>query len=102
MPLRVLALCGFTQNAHIYSKQLGAIRKTCKEVEFVFLEPPIVVEKADMPWNQNLSEFDSTATTDENAQTPETTPRAWWLSAKDRTVYTSAWTRSPLDCMTSI
>lgn len=76
--------------------------RTCRLTLAVFLEPPIVVEKADMPWNQNLSEFDSTATTDENAQTPETTPRAWWLSAKDRTVYTSAWTRSPLDCMTSI
>ena len=40
-----------------------------------------------MPWNQNLSEFDSTATTEEEQQTPETTPRAWWLTAKERTVY---------------
>lgn len=34
MPTRVLALCGFTQNAYIFKKQLGAIRKTCKDVEF--------------------------------------------------------------------
>lgn len=40
-----------------------------------------------MPWNQSLSEFDSTATTEEEQQTPETTPRAWWLTAKERTVY---------------
>jgi hypothetical protein len=53
----------------------------------VFLEPPIVVEKADMPWNQNLSDFDSSATTESEAQTAETTPRAWWLSNADRTEY---------------
>jgi hypothetical protein len=46
-----------------------------------------VVEKADMPWNRNLSEFDSTATTDESAQTPETMPRAWWLIAEDWKVF---------------
>ena len=40
-----------------------------------------------MPWNQSLSEFDSSATTEEENQTPETTPRAWWLTAKERTVY---------------
>jgi hypothetical protein len=40
-----------------------------------------------MPWNQSLSEFDSTATTESEEQTPETTPRAWWLTAKERTVY---------------
>jgi hypothetical protein len=32
--VKVLALCGFTQNATIYFKQLGAIRKACKDVEF--------------------------------------------------------------------
>ena len=116
--LRVLALCGFTQNSYIYSRQvdpshrtsalvlnppqLGAIRKACKNVEFgtsfhhpfarrsavvdiktVFLEPPIIVEKVDMPWNTNLTDFDSSATTGEEEQTPETTPRAWWLSVTD-------------------
>lgn len=64
------------------------MRKTVKNAEFVFLEPPIVVEKADMPWNQgSLDEFGSNATTETEMQTPETTPRAWWLSAADRTVY---------------
>ncbi|CAD6579786.1 MAG: hypothetical protein TREMPRED_002567 [Tremellales sp. Tagirdzhanova-0007] len=106
MPLRVLALCGFTQNAHIYSKQLGAIRKTCKDVDFgtgfhtltrlfivdlrhhpVFLEPPHVVEKADMPWTRNMNEFDSDATTDKEEQTAETTPRAWTFASEDRSVY---------------
>jgi len=53
------------------------------------LEPPHIVEKVDMPWAQNLDEYDSTATTEKEDQTPETTPRAWWLSSKDRTVYNS-------------
>ncbi|KAK8861602.1 hypothetical protein IAR55_002425 [Kwoniella newhampshirensis] len=88
MPVRVLALCGFTQNSHIFFKQLGAVRKTCKDVEFVFLEPPIVVEKADLPWaSQNFDQFGSTATTDAEAQTPETTPRAWWLTVNDHKTY---------------
>lgn len=51
----------------------------------VFLEPPIVVEKADMPWNTNMDDFDSSATTESEVQTPETTPRAWWLTNADRT-----------------
>jgi len=40
-----------------------------------------------MPWNQDTSEFASDATTEEEEQTPETTPRAWWLSSQDRKVY---------------
>lgn len=64
------------------------MRKTCKNAEFVFLEPPIVVQKADMPWaSQSLDEFASNATTETEQQTPETTPRAWWLSGGDKKVY---------------
>lgn len=40
-----------------------------------------------MPWNQRLDDFASSATTEEAEQTPETTPRAWWLSPGDRSVY---------------
>lgn len=123
MGLRVLALCGFTQNAHIYSKQVcpmstqppsfltgtaawrdpedmqrGRIWSLPTSlyqpwrlilVRTVFLEPPHIVEKVDMPWAQNTSEFDSDATTEKEEQTPETTPRAWWLSTNDRTAYRS-------------
>lgn len=71
----------------VANEQLGAIRKTCKNAEFVFLEPPVIVQKADMPWNQRLDDFASSATTEEAEQTPETTPRAWWLSPGDRSVY---------------
>lgn len=70
------------------------MRKTCKNAEFVFIEPPIVVHKADMPWNQNLDQFASNATTEEEEQTPETTPRAWWLTDSDRKVYRREWPRT--------
>lgn len=45
-----------------------------------------------MPWNQSLSEFDSSATTAKEEQTAETTPRAWWLTEKERTVYKRGYT----------
>lgn len=32
--MRVLTLCGYVQNASILSKRMGALRKTCKDVEF--------------------------------------------------------------------
>ena len=40
-----------------------------------------------MPWNTNTSEFDSDATTQEEEQTPETTPRAWYQSTDDKLTY---------------
>jgi hypothetical protein len=43
-----------------------------------------------MPWNQNLSEFNSSASTEEEERTAETTPRAWWLTNEDRSEYKRA------------
>jgi len=41
-----------------------------------------------MPWaTSSLDEFASNATTETEQQTPETTPRAWWLTGGDKTVY---------------
>ncbi|KAK1926866.1 serine hydrolase-domain-containing protein [Papiliotrema laurentii] len=93
MVVRVLALCklisvlDICQVAHLNPPKLGGIRKACKDVEFVFLEPSIVVQKVDMPWASSMDDFDSVATTEEEQQTPETTPRAWWLSSGDRQTY---------------
>jgi hypothetical protein len=82
--ISVLDIC---QVAHLNPPKLGGIRKACKDVEFVFLEPSIVVQKVDMPWASSMDDFDSVATTEEEQQTPETTPRAWWLSSGDRQTY---------------
>lgn len=70
MTIRILTLCGFTQNSHIYSKQIGAVRKAVKNAEFVFIDPPIVVEKADLPWitPANLDQFGSNASMDAETQ----------------------------------
>jgi len=43
-----------------------------------------------MPWNSNMDDFDSSATTEAETQTAETTPRAWWLSSTDRQTYRRA------------
>lgn len=85
MTIRILTLCGFTQNSHIYSKQIGALRKAVKNAEFVFVDPAIVVEKADLPWitPANLDQFGSSASMDAETQTAETTPRAWWLNSDE-------------------
>ncbi|TYJ55850.1 hypothetical protein B9479_003502 [Cryptococcus floricola] len=89
MTIRILTLCGFTQNAYIYSKQVGAVRKACKNTEFVFVDPPVVVEKADLPWvnESNLDQFGSSASMDAENQTAETTPRAWWINADNWKTY---------------
>lgn len=51
----------------------------------VFVDPPIVVEKADLPWitPANLDQFGSSASMDAETQTAETTPRAWWLNSDE-------------------
>ena len=54
-----------------------------------------------MPWNENVDEFDSNATTEKEEQTPETIPRAWWLSSQDRTIYRSTSEFSPTYSMPS-
>ena len=44
-PLKILAFHGYTSNAFILQRRLGAIRKTCRDVaEFVFVNAPIRVE----------------------------------------------------------
>ncbi|KAJ7216518.1 FSH1-domain-containing protein [Mycena pura] len=45
----VLALHGFSQNATIFAKRLGALRRQCgKAVEFVFVDAPIILQPADL------------------------------------------------------
>ncbi|KAF7325242.1 FSH1 domain-containing protein [Mycena kentingensis (nom. inval.)] len=56
----VLALHGFSQNAAVFSKRLGALRKQCgKTVEFVFLDAPMVLQPVDLvgsAWKEDNSE----------------------------------------------
>ncbi|KAF5365325.1 hypothetical protein D9758_005416 [Tetrapyrgos nigripes] len=70
---RVLVLHGFTQNASIFSKRLGALRKQAKDVEMVFLDGPHILEYADIPGDPTALGGASTSLED-----PSLIPRAWW------------------------
>ncbi|KZO93844.1 FSH1-domain-containing protein [Calocera viscosa TUFC12733] len=85
--IRLLALHGYTQNAHIFSKKLGAIRKACaKDIEFVFVDAPIVLQPADLP-GASLAEFDSEASPAQWVDDPKLTARAWWRANDEKTEY---------------
>lgn len=68
--------------------QLSGITVACEDVEFVFLEPPIVVNKIDVPWHQYNSDSPSGSTTDDEVEPAELAARAWWLTNNDTQVYT--------------
>ncbi|KAH7097944.1 FSH1-domain-containing protein [Auriculariales sp. MPI-PUGE-AT-0066] len=84
--MRILALHGYTQNAHILSKRLGAIRKACgKDCEFVFLDGPIILSKTDMKMF-GTANLEATQIEEEPTD-PELIPRAWWKRADDGNTY---------------
>ncbi|KAK7042307.1 FSH1 domain-containing protein [Favolaschia claudopus] len=67
----VLVLHGYTQSATTFSKRLGALRRECgKDVEFVFVDGPIILQPADLPMPLNALDAADTAETNE--------ARAWW------------------------
>ncbi|KAM0793506.1 hypothetical protein ACM66B_000945 [Microbotryomycetes sp. NB124-2] len=72
---RILMLPGYTQNSHILSGKMGAIRRALKDTaELVYIDPTHVLH---LPTNSS-ADFDSTASP--NPQTPEETARAWWFA----------------------
>ncbi|OXG34293.1 hypothetical protein C359_05746 [Cryptococcus neoformans Bt120] len=79
--LRVLCFCGFTGNKYIFSQELSRLRALCADtVEFVILEPPMIVHPVDFPLG-SLAARKSTGWTIE--RTAETTPRAWFDGGAD-------------------
>ncbi|KAH6910313.1 serine hydrolase FSH [Coprinopsis sp. MPI-PUGE-AT-0042] len=89
----VLVLHGYSQNASIFSKRIGALRKeAAKGVEFVFIDAPMVLQPHDLVFNTNrLEERGLKAEVEANEATiaasddPSLTPRAWWKGNADRT-----------------
>ncbi|KAJ7789914.1 FSH1-domain-containing protein [Mycena olivaceomarginata] len=78
-PKTVLVLHGYTQNANIFSKRLGALRRECgKSVDFVFVDAPIILQPADLVGSRlealNAAEV---AGTDD--------ARAWWKWDRSKT-----------------
>ncbi|KAF5382726.1 hypothetical protein D9615_002988 [Tricholomella constricta] len=85
----VLVLHGYSQNASIYSKRLGALRKECgNSIEFVFIDAPHILQPADIPGSSSGTSLASFGAAEAaNADTdPTLTPRAWWKVNTDRTV----------------
>lgn len=66
----------------IMRKKTAAVRKSCKDAEFVYLEPPHILEKVDfVTGTATLADLDSDgATLDAEEQSEETTPRAWFTA----------------------
>ncbi|QRV83842.1 hypothetical protein RhiJN_11858 [Ceratobasidium sp. AG-Ba] len=84
--IRVLALHGYAQSAEIFKKKMAVIRKACgKNVEFVFLDAPILLQPADMP--QSFSSVQALDTIQAPPEEPELQPRAWWRANREKTEY---------------
>ncbi|OSC99607.1 FSH1-domain-containing protein [Trametes coccinea BRFM310] len=92
---KVLMLHGYAQNATIFSKRMGALRKTCgKDIEFVFVDAPHVLTPADLAEafqssNESSSLDDLGASEAAATQTdPALAPRGWWSvdAARTKTV----------------
>ncbi|KJA28683.1 hypothetical protein HYPSUDRAFT_196868 [Hypholoma sublateritium FD-334 SS-4] len=88
---RVLVLHGYSQNATVLSKRLGALRKEGKELEFVFVNAPHILAPAEM-FAAPPAQLDSQGPaaggpTAEEMQADEATAlRGWWQPSKDGTV----------------
>lgn len=84
--LRILALHGYTSNAFILQRRLGAIRKACKDyAEFVFVNGPIRVEPI-TDAAESLDAPDRVSKATDPTIPLEEQPRAWWRSS-DEGVY---------------
>lgn len=86
---RVLVLHGYSQNANIFSKRLGALRKQCgKNVDFFFLDAPHILQPVDLVGLSSNSNPQATLEALDSAAEPDPTlaPRAWWKVNEDRTV----------------
>ncbi|KAF8756532.1 Serine hydrolase (FSH1) [Rhizoctonia solani] len=65
---------------------MGVLRKACgKNVEFVFLDAPVLLQPADLP--QSFASVEALDTVKAPPEEPELQPRAWWRANLDRTVY---------------
>ncbi|KAG2159191.1 serine hydrolase FSH [Suillus bovinus] len=84
-PTKVLMLHGHSQNASIFSKRLGALRKSMgKDIEMVFVDGPVVLLPVDLDGASStaLGASEANATSSD----PSTTPRAWWKTNPEKTI----------------
>jgi len=80
---KILMLHGYSQNASIFSKRLGALRKAVdKDIELVFVDGPIVLQPVDLDGFTANELGSAEATTSD----PALLPRGWYKSNPERTV----------------
>jgi len=87
--LKVLALHGYGQNAHIFRTQIGSVCRACAdEIDFVFLDAPVVIYPIDEPCTA-LSPLDENGfPLSRRAPVifdPQSTPRGWFTFNESRT-----------------
>lgn len=81
--LRILALHGYTSNAYILQRRLGAIRKACRDVaEFVVVNGPIRVEPITAAV-ESLDAPERVSAADDMTIPLEEQPRAWWRASDE-------------------
>lgn len=88
-PKKVLMLHGYSQNASIFSKRLGALRKSMgKDIEMVFVDGPIILHSVDLDGASSTASLAALGASEVNmtSSDPSTTPRGWWKSNPERTV----------------
>lgn len=88
-PTKVLMLHGHSQNASIFSKRLGALRKSMgKDIEMVFVDGPIVLLPVDLNGASSTTSLAALGASEANTTSsdPSTTPRAWWKTNPEKTI----------------
>ncbi|KAG2153248.1 serine hydrolase FSH [Suillus clintonianus] len=88
-PKKVLMLHGHSQNASIFSKRLGALRKSMgKGIEMVFVDGPIVLLPVDLDGTSSTASLAALGASEADVKSsdPLTAPRAWWKSNPEKTV----------------
>jgi predicted esterase len=81
--LRIMALHGYTSNAFVLQRRMGAIRKACKDTaEFIYLNGPIRVEPITAPAQSLDAPENSQSALDPDLPLEEQ-PRAWWKASDD-------------------
>ncbi|PPQ67957.1 hypothetical protein CVT26_005837 [Gymnopilus dilepis] len=81
---RVLVLHGYSQNANILSKRLGALRKESKDIDYVFINAPHVLQPADLFSSPQSLDSEAPASVAETQSNPETALRGWWTANRDK------------------
>ncbi|KDR75531.1 hypothetical protein GALMADRAFT_248001 [Galerina marginata CBS 339.88] len=83
---RVLVLHGYSQNAIIFNKRLGALRKECKDMDFVIVNAPHILLPTELfgpP--DDVSQAEAPVQVDTSPD-PNLAQRAWWKANRERTL----------------